>query len=110
MVSINRWQYPYIALAVAAFGLTIAGYYFAGISIASVYPAVIGVGLLIIVAHPTLSGYVMSGFGVLSLITAGMLTIGDASFIVQGTLIVIGIGALVGGIRFEKRRTNNQLK
>ncbi len=104
MISLNRWQYPWVLLSVITFGLTIAGYYFTGISITTVYPTIVGIGLLIIVVQPKSFGYVMSGFGILSLIIAGVLMFKDTSHIVQISLIAVGIGALVGGIQSHKKR------
>ncbi|WP_121744739.1 hypothetical protein [Natronorubrum halophilum] len=97
MKTVDRCQYPWIALAATAFGLAIAGYLLEGVSVVSLYPLTGGFGLLIVVSRPKAFGYVMAGLGIVSLVVAGLPA--DWSPLTRGVLVVVGIGSLVGGVR-----------
>ncbi|MFP8952941.1 hypothetical protein ACLI4Z_08215 [Natrialbaceae archaeon A-arb3/5] len=101
MYTVERWQYPWLGLALLTSGLTAAGYLFYGVSIVSLYPLTAAVGCLIVAVRPNRFGYVMAGLGIVSLVVA---TIPDSlSPVSRGGLVVVGIGALVGGIRSNRR-------
>jgi hypothetical protein len=107
MVSIPRWQYPWILLDVVLFGLAGAGYYISGISIAAIYPAIVGIGLIIIVSRPKRFGYVVSGLGILSVMIAIVLLFKETNPIVLVALLAAGLGGLIVGFWSQKRVTNH---
>ncbi|QCW04840.1 hypothetical protein [Natrinema pallidum] len=108
MTSLERWQYVYLSLALLIFAISVVGYFMTGVSIFSLYPTIVWLGLLIVIVRPTMFGYIMAGFGILSLAIAGFLMRGGASLLTIGVLVVVGGGALVGGIRTHRTRSLEQ--
>lgn len=97
---LKRWQYPWIILALLLFTLAIIGQLSYEVGIVSLYPVLGGIGLLVIAARPKKFGYVMTGLGTVSLAIAVLPA--DWSPVTRGVLIIVGVGALIGGIRSHK--------
>lgn len=108
MSSLERWQYVYLLLALLLFGLAAIGYVITGISVFTLYPIIVCLGIVFVVVRPMAFGYIMAGFGVMSLAIAGFLVQGEASLLTKTVLVVIGLGTLIGGIRTHRTRSINQ--
>lgn len=108
MSRLQRWQYVYLTLALLILGLAAIGYTITGPSVFSLYPTIVCIGLTIVVIRPLTFGYVMAVFGIVSLAIAGFLVRDGASPITIGVLVVVGIGALVGGIRTRRAGSISQ--
>ncbi|KDE57655.1 hypothetical protein EL22_10650 [Halostagnicola sp. A56] len=97
---VERWQYPWIGLALLTFALGIVGQIYYEMGIISLYPVFTGLGILIIAARPEKFGYVMAGLGALSLVTAVLLD--GWSPLTRGILFLVGVGTVIGGIRSQQ--------
>lgn len=106
MISLDRWQYPWIGLALVMFGLSVGGYLLYDVGIVSLFPLLAGFGFLVIVARPEKFGYVMAGLGGVSVIIA--LLPADWSPLTRGVLGIVGIGTIVASIRSQRSRETDQ--
>ncbi|WP_133412284.1 hypothetical protein [Natrarchaeobaculum sulfurireducens] len=106
MWSLKRWQYPWMVLALLLMILSAAGYLLYDIGTISLFPLIVGIGMLVIVVKPRMYGSVMVGIGVLSIFTS-LISI-SLSPLSQGVLIIIGIVAILAGIQSQRNEESDQ--
>ncbi|THE65785.1 hypothetical protein D8Y22_06360 [Salinadaptatus halalkaliphilus] len=102
MESLERWQYPWIALALFVGGVALVSLSLTGISVVTGFASVVAVGLATIVVRPRLYGYVMAGIGVLSVALSGLLFLWDWSLLTVAVLALVGLGAVARGVHTQQ--------